>query len=166
MFGGKISTGINYTILKTYESLWEKHGFGEPEKAALRYAFLVHGEVEDIAVYTEIMEAVAEHWGICKEVIMEFEKQEKALKRADEWEPKVEKIKPEIKIEMLVILLLKEVFYRGYGTYYFNDKCNEILKLSKGGKVEQRKATETELELDRWRRIWYGEKIPISVIRP
>jgi hypothetical protein len=76
----------------------------------------------------------------------------------DEWEPEVEKIKSGIKIEEFLLLILKEVFYRGFGTYYFDDKCNEILELEKGGYFERRKATEMEIEFDRWRRIWYGKK--------
>jgi hypothetical protein len=41
----------------------------------------------------------------------------------------VERIEPGIIADEFVLLLSKEIFYRGYGTFYFNDKCNDILKM-------------------------------------
>jgi hypothetical protein len=37
---------------------------------------------------------------------------------------------------MFVLILLKEVFYIGYGAYYFDEKCKEIIKLEDGNELD------------------------------
>jgi hypothetical protein len=109
MFGGKVRVGIDYRILMAYESSFEKSKYEESMRTILRYSLMIFGEEEDnMEAHKELAETILEHWYICKAINEGFEEREKALKH--EWEPKVERIKPGIKVEEFVLLLLKEVF--------------------------------------------------------
>jgi hypothetical protein len=71
------------------------------------------------------------------------------------WEPKVKRIKNMISPEEFVINILKEVFYRGFGEYYFNQKCELYMKLMDEGAMKR--ANQIEKELFDWKRTWYGK---------
>jgi hypothetical protein len=123
----------------------------------LVYCLIIYGDDLENPEMDKFMVVMIEFYGICDLIIYMFEKLEEIAALKSNWEPEVERIEPSLNINEVVILILKEVFYRGYGSYYFNQKCEKIVNWCVTDKRDAREYEKAMNELDEWKSIWYGK---------
>jgi hypothetical protein len=122
-FNGEKSYMVTHGVYNEVDSLDDE----PPIKKILMYQLWLKGSLKNVRENVELAEVVEEWHVICAIVLERFTEMEENL----QWEPKVavigkrllkKHINQLLTAEQFTIKILSDIFYRGYGEYYFKQR--------------------------------------------